>query len=148
MTVTNHALTGILIATVVSNPVVAAILSFFSHFALDSMPQFGGVDWYNSWNKKTALVAISDSLIMIAILTWTYFALPDFNQKAVLCGLISTLPDWSWGLYYLNITKSDLLFKFHLEIQRYERPWGIYFEILYGIVAITILVFLSQFKYT
>ena len=46
MTATSHAVTGILIATVVKQPALALPLAFFSHFVIDMIPH-----WVHKFNR-------------------------------------------------------------------------------------------------
>jgi hypothetical protein len=153
MTITNHLLVGAIIGLTVSNPVVAIVLAFASHFAMDALPHFGypGQKGYTEVLKYrlSHLVIVGTfitSLAVVAILAITG------HPFALLTGLVAASPD-AIGLYnYLKYDKKNIPARgfikhfqvnFHRKIQRYERPWGLYIEIaatiILGLIFIKLL---------
>lgn len=139
MTVTNHALTGAIIALLVPQPALAIVLAVVSHFVLDAVPHFGGVSWYEKWGKPMMCLALADATFLCMSLAWLWVVFPAQYWLVVACAIAATVPDWLWGLYYLNIGAKSMYFRFHLAIQRWERPWGAYVEIGYAAGAVVVL---------
>lgn len=138
MTGTNHALTGALIATAVGNPVVAIPLAFGSHFVLDALPHFGeDLDKRSSLSRKVWIIDGVCLVIGLVILLITQ------NWLAAIGALAAISPDFVWIYKYIVEEKRGKLppkekrglNKFHSQIQRYESKKGIYFEIIWFIVA-------------
>lgn len=105
MTATAHALVGAAIASRFPDPIIAPILSLFSHFVLDSIPHWDfGTNWANRAKWLTGTLAIIETMIG---LTLAYFL---FAQKAPLPTLVlsiiaSELPDWleaPWFIFFVK----------------------------------------------
>lgn len=140
MTITNHLLTGSFIGLAITNQPLAIVLAFVSHFAMDALPHFGypGQKGYSEVLKyRLSHIVIvgtfvtSLTVVIMLFVTGHYFAL--------FTGLVAASPD-AIGLYnYLAFDKRGIAstgffkyfqVKFHRKIQRYERPWGLYIEII------------------
>jgi len=139
VTTINHVLSGAVIALAIRHPWVAIPVAVASHFLLDMMPHFGGVPWFESWNKKMALVAVSDVLLSIACLATIMAAFPTSVWLILACAIGATLPDWPWVLHY-RFGWRHPYFDWHQAIQRYERPWGAYVEVGFVLFAISALM--------
>lgn len=145
MLVTNHALTGALLGSVLPLP-VAAPLAFASHFVLDALPHYG--EHKSARNSSTPYRTI--------VFTDTFFAL-SLNIPAVMhnqwnmiiCGWIAYSPDITLIYSYFKNGRSlndadhisGPLTKFHVKIQ-YEKPWGIFPEL--GIAAMLFVLYLHR----
>jgi hypothetical protein len=138
MTITNHVLAGAVIAATIRYPLVAIPVSFLSHFTLDAVPHFGGVSWYESWNKRMMALAVSDAALSIILLAFLTRLLPAESGLMAACALFATLPDWPWVLHY-KFGLQHRYFTFHQAIQRYERPWGAYVEIVFAVFLCAVL---------
>lgn len=138
MTATNHYLSGVLIATVYPKPLVAIPLALISHFALDALPHFGDEN-YRQKLPKFYKIWRTDFVILIAMVAWTLFNAPVWF---VLAGFIATSPDLAWVYRFQFIEKGGKYHKpkmhwlnrFHSSIQKLERPWGIYIEIIFAVL--------------
>lgn len=153
MTITNHMLAGAIIGLTVSNPVIAVIVAFASHFAMDALPHFGypGQRGYTEVLKYKMTYAVIGATFLTSLLVVILLAVTG-HSFALLTGLVAASPD-AIGLYnYLAFDKKNIpstgfmkhfQVNFHRKIQRYERPWGLYIEVfvtvLLGIVFIKLL---------
>jgi len=138
MTITNHILAGSIIGLTVSNPVLAIVLGFISHFIMDILPHFGypGKNGYVVFKHRLMkLVSVttfitSAAVVILLAVTGNWFAL--------LVGLIAASPD---GIGFYNYLKNErkqlpstgILGTFHVKFHRWiqwcERPWGIGVEV-------------------
>lgn len=144
MTATNHFITGALVATSIQKPILALPLAFLSHFALDALPHFGDSNYRNKLKFFYRVWAI-DFIVLMAILIWTLFNAPIWISFA---GFIATSPDlvWVYRFYVMErLGKKQKTIKnwfnnFHAKIQKYERHWGLYVELIYFVVTAVILI--------
>lgn len=137
MTGFNHVLTGVTIAVVVQQPIVAPLLALASHFVLDAIPHFGH-SRFEKWGRDLHLLILFDGLLCLSVLTASLLLFPHLQALIILCAGMAILPDLLWIFYY----KYDLrhkFFAFHQGIQRYEKPLGAIVEICY-VVAISALL--------
>lgn len=150
MTVTNHILAGSLIGITIKEPTIALPLALSSHFLMDALPHFGykGNNGYGEAlkHRMTYLVGIGSVVTSGAVIALLLFSQP---WVVMLAGAIAAVPD-ILGIY--NYRKYERLGKkatgvlkivhvqFHRSIQRYERPWGVYVEIIMFIVLFGFLV--------
>lgn len=131
MFLTNHVITGAVIALAANNPVLAAPLAFASHFALDSVPHFGFKGASFKTPKGFAL-GLTDGLVSLGVYL---YLISNYPQRFWLIStgmFFAALPD----LFYIP----DILFnkrfdpkamqRFHSWIQ-IELPRGILVEIIW-----------------
>lgn len=153
MTVTNHMLTGAVIALTVHHPAIAIPLAFLSHFALDALPHYGyGFIPYSQRDKQPYFLAkqVADGLLALTLFlvvpyATRYYQLPIITQLAMLAAY---LPDGLWTYHYLRAQRTgrygrpDWFSRLHKRIQWCERSWGIYVELgwLGGMAALIRLV--------
>lgn len=136
MTATNHYLTGVAIATIVPNPIIALPLAFISHFILDVLPHFGDKDYRQKLPKFYWIWRI-DFVILCGFLIWTFMSLPWWFMLA---GFLGTSPDLAWVYRFQFLEKQgkyhepkmNWFNQFHAHIQKFERSWGIYLEVIYA----------------
>lgn len=138
MTGFNHVLTGVTIAVAVQQPVLAPLLALASHFVLDMLPHFGGVHWFDTWGKKLITLTIFDTLLCISFVVLGILFFPAHWPLILLCALLAILPDLLWVFHYKYGVKHRF-FVFHQAIQRYERPWGAYVEIVFCLLLLSLL---------
>lgn len=124
MLLTVHTLTGALIGVSVQDPVIAAPLSFISHFVLDSTPHFG-IDGLDFKTKKGKIVGILDCCG--ALVSWLALMglFPAYRLVITVGVFFACLPD----LLYLpdiffNVIPSKKLLRFHSKIQWSQTPMG------------------------
>ena len=148
MTGTNHALTGALIATVVSSPFISLPLAFGSHFVLDALPHFG-----ENPQKRTVytrIVWVLDACLLALLLLFVLDrSLSD--QALILAGAVAALsPDfvWIYRLLFVDSKYTDTkngapknrFNIFHASIQKYETRAGIVVEVFAAIVLFSLFV--------
>lgn len=130
MTGFNHVLAGVTIAVVVHQPIFAPLIALASHFLLDALPHFGGLKWFDTWGKKLISLTIVDSLLCVAFMALGIIFFPEYWLLIILCAAAATIPDWLWIFHYKYGVEHQF-FAFHKAIQRYERPWGVYVELVF-----------------
>jgi hypothetical protein len=142
MLATNHGLSGALIASVLPLP-IALPVAFASHFILDSLPHYGITK--NQRNKSQIYRLIVTGDIMVALTGLLGMAvLHKWNMEAG--AWVAWSPDLLWVIYYfthnktLQINPQNKFMKFHLVIQRYERPWGIIVEATFFIILLPVYI--------
>lgn len=148
MTLTNHLLTGSVLAKVLPLP-VAVPVAFASHFFLDAMPHFGLQDMSNieerhKHKKLLASVVLLDIVLAIVLSLWL---INSGHIKWLLVGLVAYSPDLLW-IYRFTVeekfgklapTKGNRFIQFHVNIQKYERIWGGGVETVYAAAMLLIL---------
>lgn len=151
MTITNHVLAGSIIGVAIGQPVIALLVAFMSHFAMDALPHFGypGNKGYSEVLKhrlsyQAGIATVITTLLVVILL------IAKMKWLALSAGIVAALPD-ALGIYnYRKYEKHDtkatgviklLHVKFHRAIQWCERPWGIYIE---AITAVVLTIILSK----
>lgn len=151
MTATNHALTGAIIGLSLSNPYLAIVLAFVSHFALDALPHFDFAAGRNSdEHLRTKAFKIYLILNFISCVLLVIFLI-IFNSINWLlpstCAFVAASPDLFSINHYLSVIKGrkwkpNRFMKLSGAIQWFQRPIGAFVEIAWSISAIVILHFL------
>ena len=152
MTAPNHALTGAVIGLSVTNPVLACILAFISHFICDAIPHYDppGSDSVAIMTSKgfiTKLLVAGAGLC--ALIVFILFLRQPHNWLlAAVCAFLATAPDLFWLPRYLhvkrtgtdiNLKRSNLFWRLHAAIQWKTSPSLWKLEAIYAIV-VTILL--------
>ncbi|MFV0485246.1 MAG: hypothetical protein ACK5MU_03435 [Candidatus Saccharimonadales bacterium] len=135
----NHALTGALIGGLVSNPIIAIPLAFASHFVCDALPHFGQDPGKRNWKFKSVLAFDGVALAVGAVI-----ALVTKNYFAALTAIVAISPDFIWIARFIFREKWGIIdpgpknafSQWHSDIQKYERDWGVYVEIVYFAVIV------------
>jgi hypothetical protein len=154
MTATNHILVGSIIGLTIDRPVLALALALISHFVLDALPHFGypGNKGYGEAmkHKQSIIVSAADLVIFSIIILVLVFSNEWF---ALTTGLFAIAPDML-GIYnYLVFEKNNkspsnfvrsVHINFHRKLQRYERPWGMWVELVVFLVLVPIFVHLLK----
>ena len=147
MTLTNHLLTGSLLAKLLPLP-LAILLAFCSHFVLDALPHFGLEDIGRTKRRKTLWVGVLvlDAIVAISLAIWLVVT---GHYTWLLTGLVAFSPDLAWIYRFIfkeGLGKSPLargtgnrLSRFHANIQKYERGWGGIVEVVYAIVIFSVI---------
>ncbi|MBI2022021.1 hypothetical protein HYS93_04065 [Candidatus Daviesbacteria bacterium] len=150
MLITNHVLAGSLIGLTVKEPSLAIILSLSSHFVMDALPQFGypGRGGYPEVLKHK-LSYIVGVITFLSTLLIVLFLVTSNMWFALICGIVAASPDILGWYNYVAYEKKGLsangLLKllhvqFHRRIQRFERPWGIYIEVIVFVILLLMLL--------
>lgn len=141
MTATNHGLFGAVIAISLQRyPAVAIAIAPFSHFLLDAIPHFGGVDikskdFFRILSADAALAVVST---LIVAYIWS-----DIALLIVVCAFLAASPDLMWIYYeYINpkLKKVHKLPRFHAWIQWSQTKSGLAIEFVWFIVFFSGLV--------
>jgi hypothetical protein len=154
MLLTPHTFVGIAIASSVSNPYLAVILSFISHFLGDKVPHW---DFYSNTKKEERvrgwrpIAVMGDLAVGVAVgVSFTCYFLwvkndPLLAATTFFCGIASVLPDALSSLSIfgekegkflkvLNTIQSKMQFQAPL-------PWGIITQILVIIISLIFIKF-------
>lgn len=145
MTMTNHFVTGAVIALVVKQPALALPLAVLSHFLLDAAPHYGEgkVEDEYTRSKMSWVVTAVDVVVGLSFLTWL---LVQGQYYLVVGAMAAFLPDIAWVYRFARhrLTKASKarsrLSQFHEDLQ-HEYPWGIAVELPY--LAVTVAVFMK-----
>lgn len=154
MTVTNHMMTGALIAVVIHRPALAIPLALISHFVTDMLPHYGygDVAFHERDSQKHFLLKQTLDTYIGLVLLWIVPYVVQSQQAplvTLLCMLAAFVPDVVWPYQYVMAHRRGVYpplnwyAKFHKAIQWCERPWGIYFEavwLAFVILSIKILL--------
>lgn len=147
MTATNHVITGAVIATVVTTPVVAIPLAFGAHFALDALPHMGKAgEISDAGSKKFAYyLALDASLAASILLSLFLLGVPGW-PLLIACGIACASPDLMWmpkfiraQLGHKSKESDNPILRFHTWVQWCERKWGWIVEIFWFVVMLFVL---------
>ncbi len=145
MTGLNHTATGAVIALSIKQPFLALPLAFASHFVLDALPHFGIDHADKAQQSLLRKVVTYDSCATVLLILTVY--LVSRNLFVVACMLITLLPDSVWFVKYAHdryrgqafSLPKDVFSRFHKRIQWGERPWAWRLELVWAVVALTVL---------
>lgn len=150
MTIPNHVIAGACIVLYVNERVIALVVALLSHFAMDALPHFGykgNMGFGEALKHRLSYWVGYISAIITVVLIG--FLLLNQLWLALSGAVLATMPDLA-GIYnYLCYEKyskkagrfiTSFHINFHRAIQKYERPWGIYIEIITFIVLFIILL--------
>ncbi len=153
MLVTNHILAGSVIGLTIQEPILAITVAFLSHFLMDALPHFGypGKKGYPEVLKHKLSYAVG---LFTLLSTFGVISFLVSNQLwfSLICGLVAVSPDIV-GVYNYTVYEKKgkhaigLLKLFHVQfhrgIQNFERPWGIYIEILIFVILLSLVLIFS-----
>ncbi len=148
MTATNHVLTGVLIVSVIHNPLIALPLALLSHFALDALPHYGN-PLVGTGTTKFNLILGTDIYLALACFGLLILLQPAHLWLLVLGGVLAASPDLMWlpdftaALRHAVKPVYGSIRQFHARIQWYQRPNGAYIE-----AAWFVAVFIACFGFT
>jgi hypothetical protein len=142
MTGLNHGLTGGLIAYYLPLP-IALPAAVASHFLLDMLPHYG---IQHNKRNKSYFWKIFFTIDFFATFGLAAYAVYDHHYAMFLGGLLATAPDYIWVGYVVKNGSFDFrknksrYMRWHMRIQRYERPWGIWLELPLAIILFYIVM--------
>lgn len=145
MTGSNHVVAGALIGAVMVQPAAAIPAALASHFIMDALPHYGDNN-QNSWlNRHFKYVLATDGLIMLVFFCAIALLQPAGWALMMLCALVAVLPDVIWLPHYLADLRHDpkplgKFARFSKWIQWGERPWGIYIELVFLAILVSVLL--------
>jgi hypothetical protein len=149
MTATNHAVTGVLVATVINEPLLAVPVAFISHFVMDVIPHFDA----GPNSPRLAKIVVFADVLSASILSLVLALLlkSDISPWLVLaCAFTCMSPDlvWGWRFYKLkDISRilsepMSLFSKLHLKIQWSETHPGAYVEVFWLVSVLALINFI------
>lgn len=142
MTMTNHMMTGAVIALVIKQPALTLPLALLSHFVLDALPHYGRRGEEHTFSRLTRAVIITDVIIAVGFLLWL---VTSGYYMAGLAAMTAASPDTVWAYrvlrmhLYGRMKPQSLLTKFHARIQWGERTWGLVIELAYTVSMLVVL---------
>ncbi len=144
MTLTNHLMTGAMIALVAKQPFLAIPLAFMSHFALDALPHYGdpghGESEYEARRRVWAVRVIDFAIGGM----FFYYLIDQQMYFVAFCALVAFIPDMVWihryirQRYWGDVGLRNRFSRFHEHIQR-ESQWGIVVEVVFGVMMVFFL---------
>jgi hypothetical protein len=150
MFLSNHAISGALIGIFITNPILAAILGFFSHFLLDIIPH-GDSKLIEEPKKKILLIAGIDFMFITGVGIVTLIFIPHLITVSIFLGaFFAMVPDALQLPYFISKKKYFNRYKkIHQAIhdciaKKYELPLygGVLFQIilfvLMGIIVLSV----------
>ena len=154
MLITNHVLAGSVIGLTVKEPILAIGVAFISHFLMDALPHFGypGRKGYPEVLKHK-LSYIVGFVTFFSTLGVLLLLITDNKWLPLVCGITAASPDivgwYNYAAYEKNGKFAKGILKllhvqFHRRIQNFERPWGIYIEVVVFIFLLLTLLNFSQ----
>lgn len=155
MTVTNHMMTGALIAVAVHRPILAIPLALLSHFVTDTLPHYGygDVPFKERDSQNHFLVKQTiDTYFALGLIWFVPYLLRGTVTPVVTtwCMLAAFIPDIIWPYQYVMAHRKgkypplNWYTRFHKAIQWCERPWGAYVELVWLLGVITALKFIAR----
>ncbi|MCX6746410.1 MAG: hypothetical protein NTX00_05400 [Candidatus Parcubacteria bacterium] len=149
MFLTVHGAIGIIIGQRVSNPVLAFIFGFISHYLFDIIPH-GDTNAPKKWNNliHLALIALIDISVMILLILGMGLKV-NLHQWSVIFGFLgAVLPDFLQGFYFLSGKK---WFKRHQKVHNFfhfliaeKYEWNFYtglvLQLIFFILLITYII--------
>lgn len=137
MTATSHALIALAAGAKISNPPLAILLVFFSHFAADAVPHWdAGTNGNHKTKRKMFVEAVIDTILsFIVIIPLWYFFKPHLNVGFIfLLVFVSQLPDYLEVPYLFlnwNFPPFSWVYRFqHFFHHRLPLPWGLVTQII------------------
>lgn len=127
----NHALVGGLLGKVLPWP-IAVPLALASHFALDTLPHYGINPSKRNNSKFWKVFFAGDFVATFSLAVW---AVLNHHYAMFAAGLTGVMPDFIWVARVIRTRSYDFSSaestyeKWHIRIQKYEFPGGIWIEL-------------------
>lgn len=143
MMISCHVLTASVIATKIKNPGLAMAAAFAAHFAVDTIPHFGNMPFFEMDSPWFSLIILIDGIITITILTVLCKVALKHKDKLLamrflLCAFAASLPDLLYEFRHI-LPKDWWFYQFHSQVQWFQEPVGIFIEIAYAACMIYLL---------
>lgn len=141
MLATNHGLTGMVIGAYLPLPLAIPVV-FASHFVLDALPHYGIDNKKRNGSDTYRLVVLCDTVVALA---FAAALIPLHKWNMEITGWVSYSPDALWVAYYfkhgknLQIVPRNAFLRFHQNIQKLERPWGIIVDAVYMVILLPVV---------
>ena len=142
MTVTNHTLAGVGVATLVSNPWIGLPAAFVSHLILDTIPHLGLENADNAKEPTVVGAVVLDTIIALIILIVAINALTAPAWYLPAAALVSLSPDFLHPIrWYTGKELLPRFQRFHDRIQWSETPQGAWIDIVVAITFSAVIFF-------
>ena len=147
MTATNHAITGAVVGLALGNPYLALPISLMSHYAMDTLPHFGG-----KWPIKSRAFLnylIIEALLCFVIVLTLFLSKPHHYLLAMICAFVAASPDF-FSFKYFKTLRADKkyipgrYFRFAKGIQKKESPNNLKYDIAWFFVMLILFMFLIK----
>jgi hypothetical protein len=130
MLATNHGTTGMILGAVLPLP-IAIPVAFASHFVMDALPHYGIDNKKRNSNKLYKRIVCIDTTVA---LSFAAICAATGHWAMFIVGWVAYSPDGYWVYLYLktksmNLRPHNRFSRFHKNIQRFERPWGVWIEL-------------------
>lgn len=145
MTATNHVVTGAIVGTIITNPLLALPLAFLLHFVLDALPHFG-LPFDQHTTRRFKIIILSDVTLALAFLLSICVMRPENWVLLIACAVACASPDLVWLPRWLNELRGKKnpplgkIVAFHSRIQWGERSWGWIIEIAWFVAAYSVFL--------
>jgi len=146
MTGFTHFNVGASIGLAIANPLLAGVAAIGSHFVLDTFPHYGeDTRFAPISDRRWASMIISDGLLLGGLII---YLISSGSILPVVFGFLAIAPDIPFIVEevlsrFFGVKKDfegrSAVTKFHSKIQTLERPRGWVLEVLYAILAVSIL---------
>ncbi len=150
MRAVNHAVTGALIGLGVSNPALAIVLAFGSHFVLDAVPHYdaAGSESQRLSSHQFRTLLVPDALLCGLVVLALAVSRPHDWLLAAGFAFVATSPDLFWLPKFIHAQRTgrtlpnrNIFWRFHDWVQWWAHPKGVYIELtwllLFGGILIT-----------
>lgn len=146
MTGLNHAVTGAFVATVVKEPIIAFPAALASHFLIDALPHW---DYkISGGQKRKQFVMAADLFFALLLLAIISYLLAEQWWLVFFGGVVAIAPDAMWLPNIvtgqpIKAKGSDIFSqvrRFHMRIQWSESKNGLFFEIFWFVLTLTLLL--------
>ncbi len=142
MLLTNHALTGAVLALNLPNPEILAPVAFASHLAMDGLPHVGSKSWGKLFDTPSGrAVGVLDSTVALTSYLLVLHFFPQYWLMITVGVFFACLPD----LFYVpqivfGVIWDKSLRRLHAWVQWSETPSGIVGDIAWASAMVYILV--------
>jgi hypothetical protein len=149
MFLTVHGAIGIIIGQRISNPLLAFVVGFISHYIFDIIPH-GDTRAPEKWKNiiHTAFAALIDLIILIIFILWLGIKVDILNLNTALAFFGSIIPDFLQGFYFLTNKKKFVRFQevhnfFHFLLTKnsdFNLLTGMILQTIFFILLITFII--------
>jgi hypothetical protein len=138
-------ITGALIGSAITSPVVALPIAFISHFVLDVLPHYGD-DSVSLASKQQKMIIGIDTAVAVSFFLLIILSHPAHWPVMVFAGILAMSPDLMWLPNYIRTLRGleekslNIIMKIHKNIQWGERPWGLAVEAVWFAVFVPMFI--------
>lgn len=93
MTASNHTITGVVVASFITNPIIAVPTALISHLVLDAIPHFDWFDEKDLKSKRFNALLLFDAALAGSVLLNVFMFRPEHWVLMLICGVVAASPD-------------------------------------------------------